>query len=314
VRVLVTGASGFAGRWLVRELESARHVAIPAPRGADEDLWNVGMMRAQLLDARPDAVAHLAAVSFGPDAAADPDLAIQTNAGGTQAIVDALASIDSRIVLLVTGSSEVYGRPDPADLPLKEDAPLLATAPYGLSKVAQETVAVEGATRHGIPTAVTRAFNHTGPGQRPMFAAPAFARRVLDVQAGRAAVIRAGNVDVRRDLGDVRDVVVAYRLLLELLHSGETGPIVANVATGHAVSMREVIARLSRAAGIDAPIEVDPALVREGDPPEIRGDAGLLQSLTGWQPRLDLTTTLQDLLSSVAMDQHPGLSRSRDVG
>jgi GDP-4-dehydro-6-deoxy-D-mannose reductase len=300
VRVLVTGAHGFAGRWLIRELESAGHVAIPAPRGADEDLWNVARVRTQILDTRPDAVAHLAAVSFGPDAAADPDLAIQTNAGGTQAIVDALASIDSRIVLLVTGSSEVYGRPDPTDLPLREEAPLLATAPYGLSKVAQETVAVEGAVRHGIPTAVTRAFNHTGPGQRPMFAAPAFARRVLDVQAGRATVIRAGNVDVRRDLGDVRDVVVAYRLLLELLQRGEAGPIVANVATGRSVSMREVITELSRAAGVEAPIEVDQALVRNNDPVEIRGDAGLLRKLTGWEPRRPLSETLQDLLSSVA--------------
>lgn len=213
MRVLVTGACGFAGRWLIRELESAGHVAIPAPRGTSEDLWNVRVVRENLVSTQPDAVAHLAAVSFGPDATADPELAVRTNAGGTQALIDALASVDRRICLLVTGSSEVYGVPDPANLPLRKDAPLRTTAPYGLSKLAQESVAVEGAVQHGIPTAVTRAFNHTGPGQRPVFAAPAFARRVLSVQAGRATTIPAGNVDVRRDLGDVRDVVVAYRFL-----------------------------------------------------------------------------------------------------
>ena len=129
MRVLVTGASGFAGRWLMRELEAAGHVALPAPRGADEDLWNVDVLRRHLADARPDAVAHLAAVSFGPDAAADPERAMQTNAAGTAALVEAVAGIDPGICLLVTSSSEVYGPPDPADLPLRENAPLRATAP-----------------------------------------------------------------------------------------------------------------------------------------------------------------------------------------
>ncbi len=301
MRVLVTGATGFAGRWLIRELGSAGHTAIPAARGADEDLWNIDAVRAQVVAARPDAVAHLAAVAFGPEATAKPELAMQTNAGGTETLVEALAGVNPRICLLVTGSSEVYGSPDPADLPLRETAQLRTTAPYGLSKVAQEKVAIEGALRHGIPTAVTRAFNHTGPGQRPVFAAPAFARRVLAVKAGETTTIQAGNVDVRRDLGDVRDVVVAYRLLLEWLHDrGEGDPVVANVATGVAISMREVIGMLSRAAGVDAAIEVDPSLVRQGDPEEIRGDASLLRGLTGWKPRYDLEQTLGDLLADIA--------------
>jgi GDP-4-dehydro-6-deoxy-D-mannose reductase len=130
---------------------------------------------------------------------------------------------------------------------------------------------------------------------------PAFARRVLDVRAGRTTTIRAGNVDVRRDLGDVRDVVVAYRLLLERLHrGGGTEPVIANVATGRSVAMREVILHLSREAGIHAPIEVDPSLVRSSDPPEIRGDATLLRNLTGWEPHYDLRETLRDLLQDAA--------------
>lgn len=302
VKVLITGATGFAGRWLIAELDAAGHIAVPAPRGADDDMWNVAIIRDLLDRTQPDAVAHLAAVSFGPDAAADPGLAFRTNVGGTQALIEALRTMDRRISLLVTGSSEVYGLSDPASLPLREDSPLMATAPYGLSKLAQEAVAVEGAVRYGIPTAVSRAFNHTGPGQRPEFAAPAFARRVLDVRHGRAATVRAGNVDVRRDLGDVRDVVVAYRLLLELLNDLEVGsPIVANVATGRSVSMREVIRDLSSLAGIEAPIEVDSSLVRDGEPLEIRGDASLLQRLTGWEPRRGLAETLKDLLDDASI-------------
>jgi GDP-4-dehydro-6-deoxy-D-mannose reductase len=303
VKVLVTGANGFAGGWLMRELESAGHDAIAAPRGSDDDLWNSSVLLALLQEVRPDAVAHLAAVSFAPDASGDPVRAIRTNVGGTQALIEALRSTGRRICLLVTGSSEVYGRPDPATLPLTEEAPLRTTTPYGLSKLAQEAVAVAGAVRYGIPTVVTRAFNHTGPGQRPMFAVPAFAQRVLAVRAGQATAIAAGNVDVRRDLGDVRDVVVAYRLLLELLRDeGAVAPIVANVATGSSVSMREVIGELCRAAGVDAPIEIDPALVRANDPEEIRGDSTLLRTLTGWEPRRGLAETLRGVLASAAED------------
>ena len=152
---------------------------------------------------------------------------------------------------------------------MRESTPLNPRLPYAISKAGQEGVAVEAGARWGFPIVVTRSFNHTGPGQRSVFVAPAMARRVLAVKRGGSTLIPAGNVDVYRDIGDVRDVVRAYRLLLEALAIGRLGtnPVVVNVSTGRAETIRSVIEQLCALAGIEAAIQTDPALVRAEDPP-----------------------------------------------
>jgi GDP-4-dehydro-6-deoxy-D-mannose reductase len=300
LKVLVTGATGFVGQWLVRELQASGHEAVGSPPSTELDLLDRDAV-ANLIDrVRPDAVAHLAGVSYGPDARRDPDRAFSVNVGGTEALATAMVAASPRAVLLVAGSSEVYGSPRPEDLPLTEDAPTEPTQPYGLSKLAQERAALGAADRDALCVVVARSFNHTGPGQRGEFVAPALARRVLAARAAGAREIPVGNVDVRRDLGDVRDVVRAYRLLLEGLAAGAIGSgSIVNVATGRAVAIREVLAILSRLAGVDAEPLVDPALVRADDPPEIVGDASRLHALTGWAPHIGLEQTLADLLDSI---------------
>lgn len=300
MRVLVTGATGFVGKWLVRELEGVGHEVIGAPSSAEIDLTDPGAATRLVEESDPDAIAHLAGMAYAPDARADPDLALRINAGGTKAIVEAIQASRRPIRLLVTGSSEVYGRPDAADLPLSESAPLRTDQPYGLSKMAQEAVGVDAASRYGIPVIVSRAFNHTGPGQRPDFVAPALARRVLQARATGSHEIAVGNIDVRRDLGDVRDVVRAYRLLLEIpLGQPASSATILNVATGRAVSIRAVLETLCRLAGFEAEALVDPSLVRPVDPAEIVGDASALRALTGWKPEIELERTLSDLLVSI---------------
>ncbi len=299
MRILVTGATGFVGRWLIRELEAAGHEAVAAPGSAVLDITDADAVAA-LVATRPNAVAHLAGVSYGPDATRDPERALAVNLGGTVCLLRAIVAAGRPIPLLVAGSSEVYGRPRPEDLPLTEAAPTLTDQPYGRSKLAQERVALEAAEREGLPVVVTRSFNHTGPGQRPEFVAPALARRVLAARAAGTREIPVGNLDVRRDLGDVRDVARAYRLLLEGLADGGLGSTrIVNVATGRAVAIRDVLSMLCRLAGVEAQPVVDPALVRPDDPPEIVGDASRLRALTGWVPSIDLEQTLADLLASI---------------
>ena len=131
--------------------------------------------------------------------------------------------------------------------------------------------------------------------------APALAGRVLALRDGKTSVIRAGNLDVRRDFGDVRDVVRAYRLLLEALVEGRipSEKPVYNVATGRSVPIRELVEILCRLAGVEMATEVDPALVRADDPPDIRGDSSALRELTGWRPAIALEASLADLLESL---------------
>lgn len=122
MRVLVTGANGFVGGWLTSELASAGHEVVPFP--AKRDVRDTEAVRRAVDDAAPEAVVHLAAVSFAPDAAADPDRAFEVAVTGTINVIEAIRRQPQAPALLVSGSSEVYGSPAPGDLPLTESSRL----------------------------------------------------------------------------------------------------------------------------------------------------------------------------------------------
>jgi GDP-4-dehydro-6-deoxy-D-mannose reductase len=145
---------------------------------------------------------------------------------------------------------------------------------------------------------VARPFNHIGPGQSPNFFVPALAKRIVEARRAGAATLPVGTLTTRRDFTDVRDVVLAYRRLIEV---GEPGGIY-NICSGRDVSMAEVAHDLLRLAGVELELITDPALVRPVDVPVLRGDATRLREITGWEPLIPLATTLADVLSSWEAD------------
>jgi GDP-4-dehydro-6-deoxy-D-mannose reductase len=296
VRVLLTGGRGFVGGWLARELTGAGH-QVSAPSREQLDVTDRVAVQRAFHDLRPEGVVHLAAVALAADARRDPGNALAIAAGGTQNLLEMVRASDVAPATLVVSSSEVYGHPRPEDLPLREDAPLGARSPYALTKLAQESVALAAAGRWGLPVVVVRAFNHTGPGQRPGFVVPDLAARVRQAARGEAPEVRAGNLGTRRDFTDVRDVVVAYRLLLEAAANGRVaaGGAVFNVASGRSVAISSLLEQLGQLAGIRPRVVVDPELVRPDEAPEIRGDTTALRELTGWQPEHSLAETLADV-------------------
>ena len=310
----MTGATGFVGRWLLEELGANGHEAIGTPPSELLEITDERAVAAYVGEADPDAVVHLAGMAYGPDARNDPDRAMAINAGGTRVVMEAVGALKARVPVVVVSSSEVYGHPRSIDIPIGESVPLRTDQPYGLSKVAQEQAATDVSERVGIPLVIARAFNHTGPGQRRAFVVPALAARIVAARQSGDRTIRAGNVDVRRDFTDVRDVVRAYRMLVEAM---ATSTLVAdhgifNVATGRTVAIRELIDHLAALAGIDVTVDIDPTLVRSSDPPEIRGDASRLTRAVGWTPTIELETTLADVLSDVTSATEPG--SSEDTG
>ena len=298
MRVAVTGADGFVGRWLVRDLAEAGHEVVSSGH-ARPDVTDRDALQAWLVDARPAAVVHLAAVSSASAAADDPGRAFEVTVGGTVRLLEAARTLDPAPIVLIPGSGEVYGRPPAEELPLRETAALRPIGAYALSKAAQESVALAIGARADLPVIVARAFNHTGPGQRADFVVPALAARVMAVASGRADEVRVGNLDVARDFLDVRDVVRAYRLLVERAEAGAIdGGTVVNVCSGRSISIRRIVGLLSGSAAIDAPVVVDPTLVRIGEAADVRGDPGLLGSLTGWRPEIPIERTLADVLAA----------------
>ncbi len=165
-------------------------------------------------------------------------------------------------------------------------------SPYAASKAAAELIGLQAWLGRGLEVIRARPFNHTGPGQRPDFVVPALARQVAAAAAAGRGVIETGNLAARRDITDVRDVVRAYRALLEFGVPGE----VYNVCRGEAVSIEEVVRRLVALAGVDLEIVPDPARFRPVDLPELRGDGSRLHAATGWAPEIPFDDTLAAVL------------------
>jgi GDP-4-dehydro-6-deoxy-D-mannose reductase len=272
---------------------------------AEVDVRDRDAVHQVIADAQPEGIAHLAAITHTPEATAEPDAAFAVAVGGTINVLEAARDLQRAPAVLVTGSSEVYGSPDPAQLPLTETSRIAPATVYALSKAAQESVALSYAARYSIPVVVTRAFNHTGPGQRPVFVVPALARRIRDVAEGRRSYVRTGNLDLKRDIGDVRDVVRAYRLVLEKLAGN--GSIrygqVFNVCTGAAVSLRWIAEEFLRLAAIRADLRRDDGLARPGDAPAIWGDPSCIKEVVGWHASIPIQKTLADVWAASASQE-----------
>jgi len=290
MRVLVTGSRGFVGSWLVRHFDESGY----AVTGLDEhvDVTDAAALREAVVGVAPDCIVHLAALSSVGSSWGDSSRTYEVNTVGSANLLDAAAACASPPRVLLVSSSEVYGWAGREALPAREELPVRPLSPYAASKAAAEIVALQMFRGRKLEVIVARPFNHTGPGQTANFVVPALAQQVAAAAASAAPSIRTGNLDVNRDISDVRDVVVAYRLLLEKGRPGQ----VYNVCSGRAVSIRSVAERLVELSGLDIPIRVDPDRVRPVDVPDLWGDPGRLESECGWEPAYSLDRTLRDVL------------------
>jgi GDP-4-dehydro-6-deoxy-D-mannose reductase len=310
-RVLITGGSGFVGQWLSRTL-LARGSSVYAgtidgvPQGtllseremkaicwtplnvqSDEDITRA------IETSAPDWVIHLAGIAYPPDADASPVRAFEINALGAARVLWALAprAKESALRVLVVGSAEQYGPHETRDYPLTESAALLPLTPYAASKAAQELVALQIFRRTGLPVICTRSFNHSGPGHGASYLLPSLVSRARELPK-TGGTLRIGNSAPQRDFLHVEDVVDAYVGLMERGQPGE----VYNVASGQAMSVRQVAERVLRRLGIAAEISADPALVRPVDMPILVGDNTKLKRATGWEPKRSIDDIIDDLI------------------
>src|SRR5580704_4349765 len=299
MRALVTGASGFVGRFLVDALrrDGAEVLACGGPRDANGDCFTIDLadartLRAALETIRPTHVFHLAAQTFVPESLQSPIETYEANAMGTARLAQAVreyAGDPPRIVF--TSSAEVYGVRDPGEFPLSETLDCRAITPYGASKAAAEAMLLAASRSFGLDVVIARAFNHIGPGQNERFVVASMAAQLARIAAGGAPLLSIGNLSAARDFLDVRDVVAAY---LALARDGESGQVY-NVCSGRAVAIRDVLRELIAIAHVPVEVREDPTRKRSPDIPLLVGSSEKLQSRTGWQPRIALTRSLRDI-------------------
>ena len=297
---LVTGATGFAGSHLLEHLllshdqvagwSNSRARSFdggPRAHWQQVDILDREAVRGAIRALEPSVVFHCAGLPHVAESWANAGRALQVNALGTHHLLDAVREYAPQTRVIVAGSALVYRQSEDA---LIEDSPIGPNDPYGLSKLAQEMVAVRAET----PVVATRPFNHIGPRQQPSFATSSFAKQIAEIEAGRREpVMLVGNLDSRRDLMDVRDTVRAY----EALAAKGTPGRVYNICSGTAHRVGDVLDRLTAMARVRVTIQQDPGRMRPSDNPLVLGDPSRIAADTGWKPEIALDQTLEELLA-----------------
>lgn len=281
MRVLVTGCTGFTGRYVAEALQLAGHEAVdPEADGAAFDLTQPDSIGAALAAARPDAIVHLAARSFVGDGDAAGFYAV--NAVGTTQLLDqVLASGRSLHRIVVASSANVYGNATVE--PIVEATPAAPVNHYAASKLAMEAMVRSYADR--LPIVMTRPFNYTGVGQSVRFLVP----KIVDHFVQRRAVIELGNLDVVRDFSDVRTVAESYVRLL----SADVPGGVTNLCSGVGRSLRWILDELLAISGHHIEVRVSPALVRASEVHRLVGSSARMTEALGELPHRDFGDTLR---------------------
>ena len=298
---LVTGATGFAGSHLVDHLlqfepavagwshSGGRGVERPDPRivWRAVDLLDRTATARAIDELRPSAIYHCAGVAHVGQSWSDPGRALRGNVLGTHHVLEGVRDAGLDCPVLVTGSALVYRACARA---ISEEDPVGPSDPYGMSKLAQEMVALR-ATH--TPVFAVRPFNHAGPRQGPAYVTSSFARQIAEIEAGlHEPILHVGNLESRRDITDVRDTVRAYRLVVE--RGRPARPY--NVCSGVAYRVRDLLDSLVRQSRSAIEIAVDPARLRPSDNPVILGDRSRIGEEAGWAPEIAIEQTLSDLL------------------
>jgi GDP-4-dehydro-6-deoxy-D-mannose reductase len=309
-RVLVTGAAGFVGRYAMAALRSEPwadtallgigHATNPlhaemAFRAID--LANGAALRECIADFAPTHILHLAAQASVKESGYAVAETWQANVGGLLNLAQAVMADAPEATFVFVSSSEVYGRAFLSGQPLDEMALPDPTSHYGRSKWIGEQIlqdVFDGWRGHLI---VLRPFNHTGPGQDERFVAPSLAGQIARIERGLAPpCLRVGNLSARREFLDVRDVVRAY---VGVIDASEriAGGTVFNIASGEPRAVEDVLASLRQLAEISFEVEVDPDRLRPSEIPVATGNSDRLHAVTGWQPDIAWSKTLEDLMS-----------------
>lgn len=314
MKVLITGATGFAGSHLIEYyLQFGVEVAATYRwRSNRENIQkldkSIEMIGCDVMDAysveravaqaKPQIIHHLAAQSYVLESWHAPAETLTNNIIGTLNILEAARK--HPCLVHVAGSSEEYGNVLPTEVPIKEDTPLRPVSPYAVSKVAADMLGWQYSKSYRFPVLITRAFNHTGPRRGEVFVSSHFAKQIAEMALGqRPPILTHGDLSSIRDWSDVRDIVRGYSMAAQWMLDNyiPTEPYRVNLCSGKGRSVESLLANLLSIAKLETKVELktDPARIRPSDVKELVGDNSKAQFDFKWVPRIPWMRTLEDL-------------------
>ena len=308
-KTLITGITGFAGSYLASHLhESGYQVSgtyisddgITTISGKEKfrlhkiDLLDEDKVSGLIVSEEPDYIFHLAALTSPKKSFDNPkEIFINNVSAQINLLESVLKNKLFETKILIVSSAEVYGQVAEEDLPIDEETKYNPSNPYAVSKLAQDYLGLQYFISHKLKIVRVRPFNHIGPGQSPEFVVSSFAKRIAEIEKGKEKVMRVGNLTSKRDFSDVKDIVVAYRLALELGIAGE----VYNLGSGRSYEISEILEKLIKISKVEIKIEKDPGLMRPTDNPNLICNFSKFNKLTGWKPQIPIEKTLEDTLN-----------------
>lgn len=313
MKILITGAAGFVGRHLIDALKCFKeneiyafvlnknefqNVELPAERIFQVDITNIKNVYEKIEIIRPDIVYHLAAQSSVGLSWKNPALTYNVNITGTVNLLEALSVYCNDARVLLIGSAEQYDVKYDTEQPIAESHKLVGNNHYSVSKLAQEAAAGLFIKNTDLQIIRVRAFNHIGAGQETKFVIPDWCSQVISMEKNlhKEACLAVGNVKVRRDFTDVRDIVNCYILLAQNGVSGE----IYNVGSGVSRSLEDVLEIIKKnSTRNDINWKVDENKLRPTDIMELRADVRKLKSVTGWSPKYSLDDSIQWIMEEM---------------
>jgi GDP-4-dehydro-6-deoxy-D-mannose reductase len=299
-KALIFGIGGFVGPYLAKELQSHGYVVFGTDtRDCEDRIKFDGYFKCNILDkdgvrkiidlVQPTHIFNLAAVSSVGQSWSIPEVTIQVNVNGTLNIFDGCLKSGIKPSILLVGSSEEY---IPCNHPIDENTPISANNPYGISKVAQEQFATLYREKYHWDIFCVRSFNHTGIGQKTSFVVPNWCKQVSDIEKGlQEPSIKVGNLAVSRDFSDVRDIVSAYRLVIESRDSSQ----IFNIGSGMSYSLQSLLKFIISFSNKKIEIIVCDKLLRSNDNLVIQSDISKIDKLIGWKPKYAIKDTIRSI-------------------
>lgn len=306
MKILITGANGFVGRYLVKTLLKHKHDICAIGLNASDFLEQLGITvyKIDISDSekliecmkkeQPDAVVHLAAISNVYKSWDNPVLTAKTNIQGTINVLEALHNVNPKAKFLNVGSSDEYGLAAKRSIPLTEDVLCQPQNPYSISKYCAEQLVLQLGKYYKMHVIHVRPFNHFGPGQSKGFVISDFANQIVNIEKGmQSPIIKVGDLSAYRDFTFVTDVVEAYARLLE----NDAPDGVYNVCSGKAIKIEEILTMLISLSDTKISVEIDKDKFRPSEIAYFVGNYNKLKRVTGWEPEYDFRSGIKKALN-----------------